>query len=117
MSKQRECWVDGSECPYGSPGGKFAEAPLDACKGCHIAGNYTDELEELIGFNETVKELEEDIFGEIAVNLISIADLLNKLARNEYGDRIQEEVKIIIEEFISLINSKWELECEIDEGE
>jgi hypothetical protein len=48
----KRCWVNGEECLYGSPGGKFSEAPLDACKGCHIFGNYEKELEYLLDLKE-----------------------------------------------------------------
>lgn len=111
--KTGKCWVDGSEYLYGSPNGKLVEAPLDACKGCHIAGNYTKELEELLGLEEKIKELEQEIREEIIVSLESAQNLLNKLAKAEYSEELQKEIKSIFRKFIEAVSRKLELELEI----
>lgn len=111
----KKCWViNGENCPYGNPNGKFAEAPLDACKGCHIAGNYETEFKDLLGLEEKAQleeeELKQGIREDISLSSISVKDLLNKLAEEACSGKAQKELKKILKEFIEVVSRELKLE-------
>ncbi len=90
----KRCWVNGEECLYGSPCGKFAEAPLDACKGCHVFGNYAEEMEYLLDFEQIVADLR------------FMQDLLNKSAKKVCDEKSFE----VLRELINKISCRLKLD-------
>ncbi len=55
-ARSKACWIDGSECPYGQPGGQFLDRPRLFCRpsrdgksgtGCSVIDDNLDDLHEV----------------------------------------------------------------------
>lgn len=101
------CWVDGCNCPYGSPNGKFNMAPTRWCSDCQKLSESTDMLKTFL-FNipaiqnefeamvdrEAEKKLEEEK-SALREILKPISDMLCNLAEGK-GEIINDLVNAVI---------------------
>ena len=125
---KRACWLDGSECPYGMPGGQFINRPVTFCRpnhptshgtnGCPRLNDHLDELKkpmaELLGdeIREGFSQKIEKATTKISSELKALADQTRneptkgvlKLAAEliEAGEDRLEDRKIVLLEDLDL---------------
>ncbi len=75
LSDATTCWVNGSQCPYGLPAGRFDQRPTAFCKigVCHTLDQIEVDIEQLTGqsLEERVENGIEEAKKEKTVTLSS----------------------------------------------
>lgn len=95
----RECWLDGDECPYGQPGGKFLDRPKNFCQlsVCHKLDDLCDELEELYQggkyFEERVDDAVEEEFNAKSKKL---SELIGEIANQSFASDEEAQMQGVL---------------------
>jgi len=100
--KQRQCWVDDSNCPYGNPEGKFESRPRGFCTrgGCQKITDAEEEFGELL-FGEIGHPVSlEDWLRENKPS--TLADELSAVLKNNDGE-LDEDEKILIKAVVEML--------------
>jgi hypothetical protein len=102
--RSEQCWVDGSNCPYGRPEGQFALRPKNFCRpknnigGCIKLNDHSGDVFE--AFRE---EMPESLSDWLSKNKpISISDLLSGLAEETILD---DDEKVVIKAVIAILKN------------
>ncbi len=100
---ERACWIDGEDCPYGRPGGRFLERPIRSCvprtdnkTGCLKLNENLDDLEDLM--REEVREsIEEGVSEKVSKATTSVSSELFALADDATDEQVKKTLKLAAE--------------------
>jgi len=109
IDNPRRCWIDGEECPYGQPEGKFSHRPrwichtnFDFCCPKILESEFSEFIDGIY-FNllpDVEKEARESILDDIKDQLEekskSLADLLEKIAKGNTQNLNNKERKLLL---------------------
>ncbi len=99
----RACWLDGSECSYGQPGGQFLDRPRIFCRpskedgtpgtGCSVIDDNLDDLHEVAKELQR-KETEEALSAIMEEQTLSLSDEVDAAADNEKDEKKKGVLKL-----------------------
>ena len=103
METPRACWLDGSECPYGQPGGQFLDRPRIFCRpskedgtpgtGCSVIDDNLDDLHEVAKEIQR-KEIERALSPIMEEQALSLSGEVDAAADNEKDEKKKGVLKL-----------------------
>jgi hypothetical protein len=91
------CWLDGEECPFGRPRGRFANRPRLFCNMnmCQKLARAKEDLREIFGdyFEEIIEDRIAELFDQEGTTLSS---MLKTIAREKFEEDDQKREILIL---------------------
>lgn len=101
--RERVCWLDGEECPYGKPGGQFTMRPTASCRprtphgaGCMRFSDIVEELDELASIT-LLEKLEGEVNEKVEKATTKVSKELWALADGAKDQQVKEILKLASE--------------------
>jgi len=107
---QRRCWLDGLNCPYGNPNGRFDLRPRVFCLDCSKVATCRDDFEEMFLGPDGLPVSVEDWCSKNKP--ITISSALDCIVVDSSGE-LKKYERILIRAVVEMLEASKELNPEI----